>query len=154
MWILHEYPPRVLLYLRPCWLRPMPPSQTGRSLRCMQLHHIPFLWYAQSFVCSLVSVSSLIKHYWSYLNCCLIKPNLWTSYKNKRNIVTIEKRWNLVILNKPGVKAPGTPKRTPFLPLNKSWMFTLLPGVFSNTVTFGSCCPSLVYGIKNIVRKF
>ena len=45
-------------------------------------------------------------------------------------------------LEHPGVKAPGTAKRTPFLLANTSAMFTLSLGLPSNNVTDGSLSPT------------
>lgn len=45
-------------------------------------------------------------------------------------------------LEQPGVNAPGTAKMTPFLPLNRSAMLTLLFGVFSASSTLGSLSPT------------
>ncbi len=46
---------------------------------------------------------------------------------------------NVGTFEHPGVNAPGTPKRTPFLPLNTSAIETLFPGSSSCTSTSGTC---------------
>lgn len=59
-----------------------------------------------------------------------------TKKKKKRDDIVVS------TLEQPGVKAPGTAKRTPFFPL-KSWsMDTLFPGSPSWTSTAGSCSPT------------
>jgi hypothetical protein len=45
-------------------------------------------------------------------------------------------------LEQPGVNAPGTPNKTPFLPLNSSAKFTFFPGSPSNTSTEGMASPT------------
>ena len=52
----------------------------------------------------------------------------------------------------PGVKAPGTAKMTPFLPLNRSAMFTFSPGLFSYTSTDGNASPTFVE-IKSLLPQ-
>ena len=55
-------------------------------------------------------------------------------------------------LEHPGVKAPGTAKRTPFLLANKSAMFTLSLGLPSNNVTDGSLSPTWKW--TNCILKY
>lgn len=50
-------------------------------------------------------------------------------------------------MEQPGVKAPGTPNSTPFLPLNSSARFTLFPGCPSKTTTDGMASPTLIRAI-------
>ena len=47
----------------------------------------------------------------------------------------------------PGVKAPGTAKRTPFLPANMSFMFTKVFGVPSCSSNEGRTSPIYIYTI-------
>lgn len=56
-------------------------------------------------------------------------------------------------LEQPGVKAPGTAKRTPFFPL-KSWSIaTLFPGSPSWTSTAGRCSPTCWGLRRQYIRK-
>lgn len=59
----------------------------------------------------------------------------------KQNIITFYNNFQQTF-EQPGVKAPGTANRTPFLPANNSAMLTLPFGVPSMTWTDGSLSPT------------
>lgn len=74
------------------------------------------------------------------VNCC--KDNCAQDTANRNENSTLEQ---------PGVKAPGTAKRTPFFPL-KSWSIaTLFPGSPSWTSTAGRCSPTC-WGLRGQCR--
>lgn len=67
----------------------------------------------------------------------------------KQNIITFYNNFQQTF-EQPGVKAPGTANRTPFLPANNSAMLTLPFGVPSITWTDGSLSPTC-YVIDNFL---
>lgn len=67
----------------------------------------------------------------------------------KQNIITFYNNFQQTF-EQPGVKAPGTANRTPFLPANSSAMLTLPFGVPSITWTDGSLSPTC-YVIDNFL---
>lgn len=71
---------------------------------------------------------------------CEIKCQMMQRSLSTRHNITSEQCE--LTLEQPGVKAPGTAKRTPFFPL-KSWSIaTLFPGSPSWTSTAGRCSPT------------
>ena len=72
----------------------------------------------------------------------LIRMFFWLMLNSaKQNIITFYNNFQQTF-EQPGVKAPGTANRTPFLPANNSAMLTLPFGVPSMTWTDGSLSPT------------